>query len=196
MVSLHDRHFRAAFLISFWPIVGVLGACGLVACTHSLRGPKLYEGPRLAPTQIARITHDDYARILKVDEREVSGSEFEVLPGCHTVSIAYAVTVHKTTSVWPESVPSLVRGLLTAKVVQAANTKKTTTTYGSSATTTYETINPIVFGIDMKPSIVYWFKATFNGSDFFPEVVEQDEANRSFPPGVHCPSPQPRDTAR
>jgi hypothetical protein len=196
VAGLHGRHLRAAFLMSFSPIVGVTGACGLVACAHSPQ-PQLYAGPRLSPTQVARITKDDYARILKVDEQDVYGSEFEVLPGCHTVSVAYAVTFHKATSAWShESVASVVSGLLTAHEVQAANTKTTTTKYASNTSTTHETINPILFAIDMKPSIVYWFKATFNGSDFFPEVVEQDEANRSFPAGVHCPSPQARDTAR
>jgi hypothetical protein len=175
-------------------MVGILGACGLLACGPlPIKGPKLYSGPPLSPTQVARITHDDYGRILKVDEREVSGSEFEVLPGCHAVSVAYAVTVKKGSWV---PMPFLTVDLPAIHEVQAANTKKTTATYSSKTTTTYETINPIVFAIDMKPSIVYWFKATFNGSDFFPEVVEQDEANRSFPPGVHCPSPKPRDTAR
>jgi len=42
--------------------------------------------------------------------------------------------------------------------------------------------------------VVYWFKATFNGSDFFPEVVQEDEANRSFPAGLYCNSLQVRDT--
>jgi hypothetical protein len=192
----HNRDLRAVFRIFFLSIVGVLCACGVVACAP-VRGPKLYLGPPLSPTQVARITHDDYARILKVDEQEVSGKEFEVLPGCHTVSVEYAVTLQKKTTFLVEPLPALVVGALTARTVQTANTKKTTTKYGDeSSTTTYETINPVLFAIDMKPSIVYWFKATFNGSEFSPEVVEQDEANRSLPPGAHCASPQPRDTAR
>ena len=92
-----------------------------------------------------------------------------MLPGCHTVSVAYTVSFTKETN-------ALV--------------------YRSWRTTTYEKIDPVLFAIDMKPSIVYWFKATFNGSDFSPEVVEQDEANRSFPAGLHCASPPARDTAR
>jgi hypothetical protein len=195
VADLHDRHLRAAFFTSFSLIVGVLGACGLIACVHYPE-PQLYAGPPLSPTQVARITQDDYARILKVDGREVSGREFEVLSGCHTVSVAYAVTLQKATSDWPyETLGSLAVASLTAHTVQAANTKTTTTKYSARTTTTHETIEPILFAIDMKPSIVYWFKATFNGHDFLPEVVEQDEANRSFPAGVHCPSPQPRDTA-
>jgi hypothetical protein len=161
--ALTEAHVRHA-------LIGVLGACGLVACTH-LPQPQLYAGPRLAPTQVARLTHDDYAKILKVDEREVYGSEFEVLPGCHSVSVAYAVTFVKETG----------RGL----------------GYRSWRTTTYQYDNPVLFAIDMKPFIVYWFKGTFGvGGGFNPEVVEQDEANRGFPPGVHCPSPQAPDTAR
>ena len=173
-------------------VVGLLGVCGLVACGH-VPQPQLYAGPPLSPTQVARITQDDYARILKVDEREVYGSHFEVLPGCHTVSVAYAVTLQKAGGF--ESGSDRVKAAYD-RWLPAANTKKTTTLSDFKTTTTYETIDPVLFAIDMKPSIVYWFKATFDGSQFFPEVVEQDEANRSFPAGVRCPSPQARGAAQ
>ncbi|MBV9950174.1 MAG: hypothetical protein JOZ69_25260 [Myxococcales bacterium] len=143
-----------------------------------------------------------------MDDVKVDGDEFEVLPGCHTVTVAYTATFHGKTNPLlaglgvalspPLGIAAGVVGAeLAARQAQTGNTKKRTTKYGDeSSTTTYETIEPVVFDIEMKSSIDYWFKATFNGSEFLPEVIEQDDTNSSFTPGMHCPSSHSGETAR
>jgi hypothetical protein len=157
----------------------VLGALITSACATTPH----YVEPRLPVAEAAKITLDDRAKVLTIEDLPLAdgdGGGLLVEPGCRTLTAKYE-EVH---DVWGEK-KSQKKGVGYAPS-SIAN-------FGAAVANSehhdYKTAQPIRFYFDAKAGHQYWVTASFTGDEFIPRLVELEasgEASATYLPDVPC----------